>query len=542
VDEAPITPSSHTRGHEYRSRRAATNSLIALAGQFVVLAIALVTTPITLSKIGLTEVGIWTLAITAVSYLTVVDPGFGDIVTRYGAQARVRGEENVSARICTLGSLAWIGFGVLVAPLVLLVVPFLAHHLSHLKPSVIPATVSFFYWAFGLLIFGSVLATLSGRLSAIGDQWIVTIVDSTTRIIYAVVLIVLLYRGWHLSAIVMATTAQYALSYVVTFILVWRRDSFPYANPRGLGRNMLRELTRFGGLLQLNSILDTLTFETDSLVLGTLVGVISNGLYSMVLRLARLSNVVASNVQSNILPGISAAYASNEGLVGMRRIYVRANRVVVLLGAYLGGAVIAFAPLMLEAWLGRPLRAASWAMVFVTITMIAGLPRPVTGYAIFAMGKVGLGVRAQAMAFAVNVVLTLALFHPYGLNGVLFGTVVAKIVATGYLLIRFARIAESSVRELILPWLVPIVAVTTLTAALGRLAMRAWPYAVNTRLGSLEALVVLSLGYALLYAVGLRVTKYFHPSDLHWFKNAVPRPIGRLITPKLIRLISGPAS
>ena len=355
-------------------------------------------------------------------------------------------------------------------------------------------------------------------------------------------LVVLLYRGWRLSAIVLATSVQFVLSYAVTFFTVWVRDSFPYANPRGLDRKMLRELYRFGGLLQLNSILDTMTFDTDPLVLSALVGVISNGLYSVALRMARLSNVVASNVQSNILPGISAAFASDEGLAGMRRIYVRANRIVVLLGAFLGGAIIAFGPLLLEAWIGRPFRAASIATVLIAITMIAGLPRPVTGYAIFAMGKVGLGVRAQLLAFVVNVVLTLALYHPYGLNGVLFGTVIAKVVATGYLLIRFSKVAESSFRELVWPWLLPIVVVTAIAAGAGRFAMSLWPHAIDGKVTSFEALISLGLGYTLIYCVGLRLTKYFHSSDLHWLKHAVPGPIGKIITPRLVRLMTGSSS
>ena len=187
MDEAANGPTPRERGPEYRSRRAASNSLAALAGQFFVLAIALVTTPIVVHKIGLTEFGIWSLAISTVSYLTVIDPGFGDIVTRYGAQARVRGEQNIAARICALGSLAWIGFGVVLTPLVLVTVPFIVHHMKNLNSGVVNVSIVFFYWAFGLLIFGSLLATLSGRLVANGEQWIATLIDSVTRLIYAVV-------------------------------------------------------------------------------------------------------------------------------------------------------------------------------------------------------------------------------------------------------------------------------------------------------------------------------------------------------------------
>ncbi len=538
------------RGHEYRGARAASNTLVVALGQFVVLCIALLTTPIAINRIGLDEFAIWTVAVTTIGYLTAFDPGFADMVTRYGALARVRGETHVAARICALGSLAWIGFGLVFLVPVILLVPVLVDHMG-LHPGLEHVASTFFYWSFGLVIFSSLLATLSGRLSAAGDQWLVTTIDVVTRVLYALTLIALLFHGWRLSAIAVATTVQYTLAFLATYVCIHVRQGRPYASPRGLDRHQLREVSRFGGWLQINSILDTLTNETDPLVLALLVGSEATAFWGLANRLARQITYFAYIPQGNILPVMAASYAADEGIAHMRRLYVRAQQIIVFLGAFLAGTIIAFGPLMFKVWLGLPYRGADLATVLVALTLMAGLPRPATANAILALGRAGYGVPATILAFVVNVVFTLALVGPFGLTGVLVGTLAAKVVATGYLLKRFCHLVESSFREIVWPWLLPLLGVTAVSAGLGRWALSLFPNLINTtnatthvsvhhpsRLVALVILVVLGLGYTVVYATGLKVTRYFRASDLRWVRSSAPGPLGRVLSPRVIRLLS----
>ena len=541
VTDAPSPSTPPTRGKEFRGKRAASNSLIVAVGLVTVLLISLVTTPIAINHIGTAEFAAWTLATTTIGILTALDPGFSNMVTRYGAQAKVRGETHVAARICAAGSLAWLGFGLVFALPVYFFVPYLVDSLD-LNPGVRSIASTFFYWSFGLVIFSSLLSTLSSRLSAVGDQWIVTTIDVVTRVIYAVTLIELLSHGWRLSAIALATTVQFVLAYLATFVLIAVRQGRPYANPRGLDRSELREISRFGGWLQVNSVLDTLTNETDTLVLSFALGKEAVAIWGLSNRLARQITTFAYIPQQNILPVMSASFAALEGVDRMRKLYRRAQQIIVLLGAFLTGTIIAFGPLMFKAWLGQPHRQADVATILVALTLMAGLPRPATANAILALGRAGYGVPATILAFSVNVVFTVILVWPFGLNGVLIGTLLAKIAATSYLLHRFCTLVESSFREIILPWLLPLVGVTAVAAGLGRFAMSQWPQALHTRSGALEALMVLGAGYSVVYLVGLKLTRYFTHHDLLWIKSTAPGPLGKVISPRVVAVLGhGPA-
>ena len=527
-----------TRGHEYRAARAATNSLVNAAGIVVVLLIALITTPIALSHLGLVEFGIWSFVTVAVGYISKLDPNFGGMVMRYGAMGRVAGDHKIAARICSVGTLVWIVIAIVIAPFLVAIVHPLMGHMGY-SPGVRVAAERFFYWTYVLIFVGSILATLSSRLLAVGEQWIVTVIDAVTRVVYGIVLVWLLASGWRLSAIVVATTVQYVLAYIAIFSVIALRHGTPYASPRGISPEVRAELRRFSGWFQLNAILDTLTYETDPVVISVLVSPTATGIWSIATRLARQITYFGYIPNGNILPAVSAAVAANEGPEALQRIYGRANRVITLIGTVMGGLVIAFGPVLFLGWLNNPFHQASFATILIALGVLAGTPRPVTGAAIFALGKVGLGTRAQFVAFVVNVVLTLALVAPFGLSGVLVGTLVAKICATTYLLVRFARLVATPVRTLVWPWLSRVALIGTTATVAGRVVMDRWDYALSSRTHAGIALIVLGLFFALVTVVMMRVTKFFSHDDLVWLRGAMPGPLRRLFPDRAISLLSG---
>jgi O-antigen/teichoic acid export membrane protein len=539
VNEPSESSTPHRRGNEFRAARAATNSLVRAGGVVCVLLIALVTTPVALSHLGLVEFGIWSFVTVTVGYISTLDPGFGNMVVRYGARGKVEGDHLIGARITTVGTIAWLCIGLVGLPIVVAVVHPLMVHLDY-SPGVQSAAERFFYWTYGLVFFGSMLATLSSRLVAVGEQWIITIIDVLSRLIYAVLLVVLLQHGMRLSAIVIATSTQYAIAYLATMTVIFVRHGMPFASPRGIPLEIRRELRRVTGWFQLNSILETLTYETDPIVISTLVSPAATGLWSIAQRLARQITFFGYIPNGNLLPTISAAVAAEEGLEGLRRIYVRANRIIVLIGIVMAGLVMALGPVLLTAWLNRPFLSASTATILIALGMVVGTPRPATAAAIFAIGKVGLGTRAQLVAFLVNIALTLVLVGPFGLNGVLVGTLCAKICATSYLLIRFSRMVETTARILVVPWISRAIVIGATSTITTRLLIDRWTWALSSRWHALAAAAALTALFGSIALVAIRFTKYFSRDDLLWLRGAMPRPIRRCFPDRAIRLLSAP--
>jgi O-antigen/teichoic acid export membrane protein len=541
-DHDAAAPAAPRRGSEFRGRRVAINSVTLLVGQIFFTLIGFVTTPIVLTHVGLVEFGLWGLIMTTVGYITVVDPGFGDLVTRYGAQAHVRGDRALGASLCSLASLVWIGFGILGLPIILWAIPAWIPYL-HLNAGLAHVSLEFFQWGYAYTVAGCLTAIMSSRLTAIGDQWLVTVIDAATRVVYAVVLVSMLLTGSKLSALVIASSVQLVITYVVTVGFVGSRAGAPYGSPLGLQRSLVREMTRFGTWLQLGGILELLTYETDAVVISTFVSVGRNGTYQIAQKPAGLTTYFGFLAQPAMLSAMSAAYAANEGLVAMRRMYTRAVRLVALLGCLIGGSLLGMAPVFLAFWLGGynggiPITDA--AVCLTVAALLIGLPRLSAAATIMAMGRVGIGVRAQAAAFAVNLVLTIALVKPLGMVGVLLATVIAKLVATGYLLIRFHRLVEGSARELLFSWMTKLLVAIVAGAGCARLVLLALPSSVvHQRLPAFGALALLGAVYAVVFVLVIRVTRYFASEDLSWFEEILPGPLARIVSHRATRVVLG---
>jgi O-antigen/teichoic acid export membrane protein len=542
---AASAAASPRRGVEHRGRRVAANSMTMLSGQVLFTLIGFVTTPVVLSHVGLVEFGLWTLIMTTVAYVTVVDPGFGDLITRYGARAHLAGDRALGARLCTLATLVWLGFGLVGLPIVLWVVPAWVPHL-HLHAGLAHVAEEFFYWGYAYTIAGSVSAIMSSRLTAVGDQWLVTAIDAATRLLYAGVLLGMLLTGSKLSALVVASSVQLVVTFLVTTGFVWARAGAPYGNPLRLHGGLVREATRFGGWLQLGGVLELLTYETDGLVIGTFDSVSRVGTYGIAQRAAGMTTYFGFFAQSSMLAAISAAHAAGEGLAAMRRMYRRAVRLVGLLGGAIAGALLGTAPVFLAFWLNRypgGVGITDAATCLAVAALLVGLPRPAAAATIMAMGRVGLGVRAQFAAFAINLVLTVALVRPLGMLGVMLATVVAKVVATGYLLVRFHRMVDGSSRELLLGWATKLLLAIGAGAAACRLALVFLPDSVVHHRGpALAALVPLLVLYVSVFTLVVRATRFFSAEDLGWFEEILPGPLARVVASRAThRLLGAPA-
>jgi len=543
-DHDASPPAALRRGTEFRGRRVAGNSMTLLGGQILFTLIGFITTPVVLSHVGLVEFGLWGLIMTTVGYITVVDPGFGDLVTRYGAQAHVRGDKALGASMCSLASLVWIGFGIVGLPIIIWAIPAWVPHLG-LHAGLSHVAIEFFEWGYAYTVAGCLTAIMSSRLSAIGDQWLVTVIDAATRFVYAGVLLGMLLTGSKLSALVVASSIQLALTFVVTMGFVSVRAGAPYGNPFRLERSMIREMTRFGSWLQLGGVLELLTYETDAVVISTFVSVGRNGTYQLAQRAAGMTTYFGFLAQSSMLSAISAAHAAGEGLAAMRRMYTRANRLVALLGSLIGGALLGTAPVFLAFWLGSyppkggiPITDA--AACLAVAALLIGLPRPAAAATIMAMGRVGLGVRAQAAAFVINLALTIALVKPLGMVGVMLATVIAKLVATAYLLVRFHRLIEGSATELLFSWMSKLLAAIVAGAGCARLALLFLPDAVVHQRGpAFGALALLGVVYLVVFVAVIRVTRYFSAEDLAWFQDILPGPLARVVAHRITRAAIG---
>lgn len=73
-------------------------SIISIANMVISLLIGLIYTPLLIRFLGDSEYGVYTLAMSLIAYLSILDLGFGNALVRYTARIRAEGKDEKSYR------------------------------------------------------------------------------------------------------------------------------------------------------------------------------------------------------------------------------------------------------------------------------------------------------------------------------------------------------------------------------------------------------------------------------------------------------------
>ena len=520
----------------------ALNSTVVAVAQAIIVALGLVLTPFILGQLGLVLFGLYGFVTTTVAFISVLDPGLGLIVIRYSSSDD--SDDKLSARLSTFGLMVWLSLGLVLSPLLFIVIPSLTSNLHSatgalLTPSLITTAQEFFLWGYVYLFVTAAGAILGCRLIAAGEQWLVTVIGLFSRFAYAAVVVAVLIAGYGIWGLAIASSVQTAIVVIATVVAIWRRHGRVVANPFILGRKRLSELLRFGGLVQLSSILDALNYDTDPIIIGRFVSVGASGLYQLANRAAGQIAYLVAVPQQSLLQTFSAVAHRRTSIADVRKPAIQASRYLGLIAFFAGGALLAAAPELSVAWLGKPYDGIDGALCLLAGLQLVNAARFNSSIVIVALGKAGIGAKAKAISVLVNLALTLALVFPFGLAGVLVGTIVASVFQTAVLMRRYTELLESTFAEVLWQWYAPGIMVALISAGIARLSgLLIDASSVISRGPALIAGSMTLFVFAACFAIGIRLVGYLQHDDLDYVSGILPQPIGKLLHLRVIRLLT----
>ncbi len=544
MDEASREPtaSSELASSSASGRSVALNSTVVAVAQALIVALGFVLTPFILGRLGLVLFGLYGFVTTTVAFISVLDPGLGLIVIRYSSSDD--NDQHLSARLSTFGLMVWLSIGVALAPLLFIVIPALTGSLHSatgalLSPALIHTAQQFFVWGYLYLFITAASAILGCRLIAAGEQWLVTVIGLISRFAYAAVVVGVLIAGYGIWGLAIASSVQTGIVCLATVIAIWRRHGRVIANPFTLGAKRLGELLRFGGLVQLSSILDALNYDTDPIIIGRFVSVGASGLYQLANRAAGQIAYLVAVPQQSLLQTFSAVANRRSSIDEVRRPAIQASRYLGLIAFFAGGALLAAAPELSVAWLGKPYVGIDGALCLLAGLQLINAARFNSSIVIVALGKAGIGAKAKAISLVVNLALTLALVFPFGLTGVLIGTMVASALQTAVLMKRYTQLLESTLKEVLWRWYAPGLTIALLSAGMARLGgLLIHANTVTSRGPAVIDGAATLLVFTFCFALGVRLSGYLEQDDLDYVSGILPQPIGKLLHLRVFRLLT----
>lgn len=455
------------------------NVLATIGARVLIMARGVLLVPFLLTHIGLEAYGIWTTIFILVSYVGVTTLGLSNVYIKYVAEFHARKEYHkanallstglsVTIPLCTaifLGFLfGWNWY-----------VPWLhlpPSHVSDGKEAVL-IVLAVFLSSIALNGFGDILA---GVQQIAATQYFLML----GVLAEGVLIVVLVGGGRGIRGLAEAYLARILLNDGLTIWWAWRKLKWLRLSPRLVGRESIKYVVHFGGVVQFQTMLGIFLQSVERVAALGLVNASAAGLLDVGKKWPTSLSTVPMAFFAALLPAaahVDAASNRADRLSNLRRLYVSSSRYSNLCTAAFIGAIVFWAGPIMHVWLGPALpigqKLIPLFVVFSLATQMHMLTGP--GTSMFrGMGKV-----YEEFTYSLPNVILLAITLPVArwIEGrwTPFGIGVAVSVATfgsacillGRVLVVLKLSLAQYLQEVIVPGLIPYLVA----------ALLAWPVA-----------------------------------------------------------------
>ena len=480
-----------------------------IGAQIVVLAI----TPFLIWTIGLERYGFWALCSSISRYGMLTDVLFAPIITTVAAAKRADDLACVR-RIATFATLFYLGLVAIFVPLAA-VSGGLLLRLFPMSPDLARDAPRFFTGYVAYFFISVAVTGLASVLNGLGLLRKTATINAIGTLIYAATVIVLALRGFGLWALLDALVVQLAFSAVALYALCRVQLGHVFVSPLRVGRALAIELLTFGGWVQLSTLATLLGGETDQILIGAFVGVPAVGLYEVGAKLARAIRSLASFPNNALLPSI-AALATDPRADRVPHVVVRASRLVSVVTVFAAALLIGGNTPIVTIWLGHVDGVTIAATVLVVLAFNNVLETivsvPIT--AMRALRKPKLEAFATGIGAAINLAMTIALVRPFGIYGVLAGTLGGTFAAFAIFYALYARAQHVSLTTTLLAWIVPIAVAGAVTATTFHFVFGGLGGLDATKTLGIVRLAAAAACAAAAYALVVRMLRVFAPGEL----------------------------
>jgi|GEM_PF-1046107 len=500
------------RARPRRTWRLFLNTLAGVGGQLGASLIGLVAVPLLVRLLGLEAYGLWALLSGLSIFVNVADLGLGSAFIKYTAEYAAIGRRDRVRQVVTFGVLFYLVLGAILVPIAAL---FAHQAMAWMHLSVALAGVAPLLLVFTIAYAAASSAVLMPQTLLVGIGYLraTSGIAVAGQVVFYAAALAFIAAGDGILSMVWASVVRLALMGLASLSVALVVYGNPFGSPLRLDRALVGQLLRFGGWIQINSIANSINWETDRIIIGALVGAPSIAIYELANKAARATRGFALNIVNPLLPEVSAKTAA-EGDRGFASLYIEASKHFMLATVALLGFLMAAAGPAVQLWLGDGYREVASIVGLLAATYLVMNTTIIGATMLRAVGRPRLEASYSVATAIVNVAATILLARRYGLFGVVLGTLVGAIIGGVYFLAVFHRANGIGFRTGLLGWGAKLMAAAAAAAALAAFAVHAIPpHLFEQRLVGAAVLVGIGIVYLAILAALLGALRFFEPHE-----------------------------
>ena len=314
--------------------------------------VALLYTPYMLRTMGQSEYGLYSLVASVISYLTILDLGFGSAIVRYTAKFRAEGKQEEQYEMfgmffvlyLVIGLIAFVAgmflylnvdnmFGKTMTPI----------ELDHARTMMIILVFNLAF-TFPMSIFGSIMSAY--------ERFVFPRVINIIRVILnTAIMIVLLQMGYRAIAMVVVQTIFNVLTLVINYFYCrYKLQIKMYF--RKFNWSFLKEVAFYSFWILLNVVMDKIYWGTGQFVLGAVSGTIAVSVFAVAIQLQSMYLQFSAAISSVFLPRVTAMVTHSSTDAELSSLFIRTGRIQYILMSFILCGFIVFGKPFILMWAG----------------------------------------------------------------------------------------------------------------------------------------------------------------------------------------------
>jgi O-antigen/teichoic acid export membrane protein len=388
----------------------------------VEMAVGLIVLPFNLSHLGASAYGLWALTTSVTMYFSVLDLGYSGAVVKFVAQYRAKQDTRALNETLSTTFFLFAGFGVLTY-VVAIVLSVYIDRILHLSAGQVHTARLVLLITTVSVALGTACTVFGAVINGFQRYDLNNIAGTASTIVIALVNVLVLWSGYGLVELVLATTAIRVLTYWVYRANAYR--VFPAMRLRLdlFHRERLRELTSFSVFMALIDWANKLNYSIDAIVIGIMLGTGAVAVWSVGQRLAEATQRLTNQLNDILFPNV-VDHSASDRLDRLQRLFLVGTRFSLATVVPIAAALLLMAGPLVHAWVGPEFEGSVIVVRLLAVIVVVRVGNATGSTLLKGAGRHRLVAGVNVATAIVNVSLSIALAKPLGLEGVAIGTLV----------------------------------------------------------------------------------------------------------------------
>ncbi|MBA5247454.1 oligosaccharide flippase family protein [Marnyiella aurantia] len=403
----------------------------------------LIYTPWMISIIGQADFGLYTLATSLVTMVTI-DLGLSAAVTRFVSKYKAQNDTHGISRFMGIAYKLFIGLAVIFLLLLTVMYFNVEHIFVKLNPDELGKVKVLLAVAGLYSVISFPFQPLDGLLFS--GEWFIfhKITGLVHKVLNIVLMVGALIMGYGLYSLVVVNAGLGILLIIWKLYFLKKKDWTPI-NWKGFDSVLVKEIFSFSLWVMVISIAQRLILNITPSVLGMTSGSKEIAIFSAAMTIEGYVWTFATVFGSMFLPKVAQIiYKDDGGPEAIQELMIKVGRIqFIMLGAIVSIFLVAGKGFFLN-WLGADFERSYLVAVFLILPGLLTIPQEIASTALVASNKVKFNAYSKIIIAAVSVVLSYLLSLRFGSTGagfaIFIGNIVGGVIVMNIIYVRVLKI------------------------------------------------------------------------------------------------------